>query len=206
MISEKNMIVISGELISGFEFSHIVNMEKFYSGTLKVRRESGAFDFVPLIVSEALFDMKNPHFGERLKIKGQFRSYNKCIEGKNKLILFVFAFDIEPCAENENDNEIVLDGYICKETTYRGTPLGREISDIFIAVNRAHKKSDYIPCIAWGRNARYAARLSSGTRIKIHGRIQSREYKKKMGDEYEIRTAYEVSISKMEVLENENHD
>lgn len=207
MVHKENIINISGELISEFELSHIVNMEKFYSGTLKVRRNSGNFDIIPVIVSESLLDMRKSYIGEILKINGQFRSYNKFDGEKTRLILFVFALNVKVCIEQENDNEIILEGYVCKTPIYRKTPLGREISDILIAVNRSHKKSDYIPCIAWGGNAKRSSNFSTGDRIRISGRVQSREYKKRTENgNIETRIAYEVSISQMWRIVNEDQN
>ena len=135
---------------------------------------------------------------------GQFRSYNRHEENKNKLVLSVFVREVnllESEDEIQRPNSIFLDGYICKEPVYRKTPLGREIADLLLAVNRPYGKSDYIPCICWGRNARFAESFAIGGHIQLWGRIQSREYQKKIDEnEYEKRIAYEVSVSKMEYL------
>ncbi|WP_278600739.1 single-stranded DNA-binding protein, partial [Clostridium tertium] len=139
-------------------------------------------------------------------VDGQLRSYNKFVDGSNKLILTVFARNIEPCIErSKNPNEIFLDGYICKEPVYRTTPFGREIADVLLAVNRAYNKSDYIPTIAWGRNSRFCQTLEVGDNIRVWGRLQSREYQKKVSDTDVIKKiAYEVSVSKMEKVQNDH--
>ena len=175
---------------------------------LVVSRLSDAHDVIPLMVSDRLFDVENPHIGDRVLAKGQFRSYNKHEECKNRLILSVFVREIELLDEIDTretkPNQIYLDGYICKEPIYRMTPLGREIADILLAVNRAYGKSDYIPCICWGRNARYVSSFTVGSRCLVWGRIQSREYMKKISEDMtEKRVAYEVSVSKLELVEDE---
>ena len=161
-ILKNNQAVIAGEIISDFEFNHEVFGEGFYFVKLKVSRLSHSSDIIPLLVSERLIDVKQSHIGQFLEARGQFRSHNKQESDKNRVVLFLFAKEIEmiDSAENRNPNEIFLDGYICKEPVYRTTPLGREIADVLLAVNRAYGKSDYIPCICWGRNARYAGNLS----------------------------------------------
>lgn len=203
---KNNQVTLSGEIASNFEFNHEVFGEGFYTTMLASERASGQKDIIPVMVSDRLVDVKADWKGRFVKVSGQFCSYNKHEENKNRLVLSVFVREIEefeemPLSDNYSNN-ISLDGYICKQPTYRETPLGREIADILLAVNRQYGKSDYIPCIAWGRNAVYASGLEVGTRLKIDGRIQSREYQKRISDdEYETRTAYEVSISKMEVVE-----
>lgn len=205
---EKNKVTLSGEIVSNFEFSHECYGEGFYTAMFASKRSGGQKDVIPIMVSDRLVDVKAEWTGRFVKVSGQFRSYNKHEGNKNHLILSVFAREIEDTTETQiefkirHDNEIFLDGYICKTPTYRKTPLGREIADILLAVNRPYGKSDYIPCIAWGRNARFAVGLEVGTRLQIDGRIQSREYQKRISDdECETRTAYEVSISKMETVE-----
>ena len=205
-ILNNNQVVVAGEIVSDFRFSHEIFGEGFYMVDLVVSRLSDAHDVIPLMVSDRLFDVEKSHIGEKVLAKGQFRSYNKHEENKNRLILSVFVREIEVIDagdDKENKpNQIYLDGYICKEPIYRMTPLGREIADILLAVNRAYGKSDYIPCICWGRNARFAGKLAVGEHVAIWGRIQSREYQKKIGnDEIVNKVAYEVSVSKMECLE-----
>ena len=205
-ILKNNQAVIAGEIISDFEFNHEVFGEGFYFVKLKVSRLSHSSDIIPLLVSERLIDVKQSHIGQFLEARGQFRSHNKQESDKNRVVLFLFAKEIEmiDSAENRNPNEIFLDGCICKEPVYRTTPLGREIADVLLAVNRAYGKSDYIPCICWGRNARYAGNLTVGSRIQLRGRIQSREYQKRIGEGKVVdKIAYEVSASQMEYIEEE---
>lgn len=206
-IIENNQVTISGEIASGFNFSHETFGERFYVVNIKVQRLSDASDTIPVTVSDRLVDVSNDCIGKIVSVTGQFRSYNKQDGEKKRLVLSVFAREFEFLSENEvclYDNNIFLEGYICKEPIYRKTPLGREISDILIAVNRQYGKSDYIPCICWGRNARYAGNLKVGERCSVTGRIQSRQYIKKLDEEHtEERTVYEVSVSKLEVLHDE---
>ena len=199
---ENNKVRIVGEIVGQFEYSHEVFGENFYIGQLKIERTSGILDFIPITVSERMVDVSADWNGIFVEIEGSFRSYNKKDEEKRKLLLSVFVRDFNQLENaSYNDNDVELDGYICKEVIYRKTPLGREVADLLIAVNRPYGKSDYIPCIAWGRNAVYSAELEVGTRIKLYGRIQSREYAKRIsGTETETRTAYEVSVSKLEVV------
>ncbi|MCE5222319.1 MAG: single-stranded DNA-binding protein [Clostridium sp.] len=195
-----NKIYLEGKVTSGLEFSHEMYGEGFYTFDLDVMRLSDSVDTLNITVSERLLSDIKLEVGIDVIVEGQLRSYNKFIDGSNKLILTVFARNIEPCMErSKNPNEIFLDGYICKEPIYRTTPFGREIADVLLAVNRAYNKSDYIPTIAWGRNSRFCQTLSVGDNIKVWGRLQSREYQKKVSDSEVIRKiAYEVSISKME--------
>ena len=207
-ILNNNQVVVAGEIVSDFRFSHEIFGEGFYMVDLVVSRLSDAHDVIPLMVSDRLFDVEKSHIGEKVLAKGQFRSYNKHEENKNRLILSVFVREIEvidAVDDKENKpNQIYLDGYICKEPIYRMTPLGREIADILLAVNRAYGKSDYIPCICWGRNARFASGFEVGGHVQVWGRIQSREYVKKLSEtETEKRIAYEVSVSKIDFLEEE---
>lgn len=173
---------------------------------VEVARLSESYDIIPVMVSERLIDVDGNYEGEYVSISGQFRSYNRHEERKNRLILSVFAREIsfvDELEESSRTNQIYLDGYICKEPVYRKTPLGREIADVLLAVNRPYGKSDYIPCICWGRNARYAGSFEVGAHCAVWGRIQSREYMKKLSeDQLEKRTAYEVSVSKLELLED----
>ncbi len=210
---DNNKVYVSGEIMSKFEFSHEVCSGKFYTSSILTFRMSGTPDIIPIMVSDRLVDVKADWKGRYIKVEGQFRSYNKHEGDRNRLILSVFAREFEECEELPFDNDkntIVLDGYLCKEPKYRRTPLGREITDILLVVNRPYGKSDYIPCICWGRNARLAESLEAGTRIQIEGRIQSREYQKKISDtETETRTAYEVSVGKISVIEeteDNNHE
>jgi len=174
---------------------------------ISVKRLSESYDIIPVMVSERLLDVTADYKGMYLCINGQFRSYNRHEEHKNRLVLSVFAREVdfvEEMEESSKTNQIYLDGYICKEPVYRKTPLGREIADVLLAVNRPYGKSDYIPCICWGRNARYASQFKVGERCAVWGRIQSREYMKKLDEEHiERRVAFEVSVSKLELLDEE---
>ena len=205
-VIENNQVVIMGEIVSDFSFSHEIFGEGFYMVDVKVERLSDSNDMIPVMVSERLIDVTSDYRGQNIMVTGQFRSYNRHEERKNKLVLSVFAREIEfvdETPEGSKTNQIYLDGYICKEPIYRKTPLGREIADLLLAVNRPYGKSDYIPCICWGRNARYANNFHVGTRCEIWGRIQSREYMKKLSeDQVEKRVAYEVSVSKLELRDN----
>ena len=214
---ENNYLTLVGKVTGEKKFSHEIYGERFYIFNLSIPRLSGNADIIPITVSERLINDDMLQEGKKLLVKGQFRSYNSYENEKNKLILTVFAKDIAEVAENneeENDivrkdiitNEVVLIGYICKKPIYRQTPFGREIADLLLAVNRAYNKSDYIPSIAWGRNARFCQNLEVGTRVKVIGRVQSRTYEKKFEDgTSETRVAYEVSIGSLEVIE-ENDD
>ena len=220
---ENNYLTLVGKVTSEKQFSHEIYGERFYSFDLSVPRLSGNADIIPVTVSERLITDEMMQIGTKLLIKGQFRSYNSYENEKNRLILTVFAKDIEKLEEevpktevNEegeevqvNDfvkketvtNEVVLIGYICKKPIYRQTPFGREIADLLLAVNRAYNKSDYIPSIAWGRNARFCQNLEVGTEVKIVGRIQSRNYEKKYEDGTIVKkVAYEVSVGSLEVI------
>lgn len=212
-ILETNYVKITGKIVSPIEFSHEIYGEGFYNFFIEVPRLSETVDVLPVSISERLIINMELKEGTYVKIIGQLRSYNRYVNGASKLILTVFARDIELLEDEEeikenlkSPNEIFLDGYICKPPVYRTTPFGREISDLLLAVNRAYNKSDYIPCIAWGRNARFCSNILVGDHIKIWGRIQSREYQKKLENgEVETRVAYEVSISKLEYIENDNN-
>ena len=202
-----NQVKIAGWVVSGFSFSHEVYGERFYMVDISVLRLSKSSDIIPVMVSERLMDVKNDYRGYVLEVTGQFRSYNRHEETKNRLVLSVFAREVtvyEGESGEQNPNYIFLDGYVCKRPIYRKTPLGREIADVLLAVNRPYGKSDYIPCVFWGRNARYADQFEVASHIQIWGRIQSREYQKRIDeDKYVIRIAYEVSVSKMEVVEEQ---
>lgn len=204
---ENNQVTIIGEVVSGFTYNHEIYGEGFFMMELKVERLSNSYDVIPVMISERIIDITKDYRGEFLEIRGQFRSYNRHDERKNRLLLSVFAREAkfveageESTAEDNKTNNIYLDGYICKDPVYRKTPLGREIADLLLAVNRPYGKSDYIPCICWGRNARYAGNFKVGDRVQMWGRIQSREYTKRLDEEHvERRIAYEVSVSKLEL-------
>ena len=202
---ENNRVSVIGEVAGEFIFSHEVYGEGFYLTTILVNRLSDQTDEIPLMVSERLMDVERDYRGDMIEATGQFRSFNRHEGNRNRLVLSVFAREIsfpEDYSDSTKTNQIYLDGYLCKAPIYRKTPLGREIADLLIAVNRPYGKSDYIPCIAWGRNARYASGFEVGSRIRVWGRVQSREYTKKVDEEQmEKRTAYEVSVSKLEFVE-----
>lgn len=201
-----NCAELSGTIEEEFELSHKIYGEDFYVTTLKVPRLSGIYDYIKVMVSERLLDFCPCGIGDTIDVKGQFRSYNSPTEEGNRLVLTVFAKDIS-ISDNEggkNPNSLYLNGYICKEPIYRTTPFGREITDMLLAVNRTYNKSDYIPIIAWGRNARFGKNLKVGDNIEIRGRIQSRNYQKKVSDDEVItKTAYEVSINRIEKVNEE---
>lgn len=205
-MNDNSRVTVTGLVASEPQFSHDMFGEQFYEFKIAVPRESGAVDILPVQMSECLFDVDNITIDKMLKVKGQVRTMNKRNGEKSKLVLTIFAEDVNyvPFGENTGINNVVLDGYICKETVYRETPFGREICDLFLAVNRAYNKSSYIPCVLWGRTAKFASTLNVGQHIKVTGRLQSREYNKVLEDgNSETRTAYEVSVFKLEVLEGE---
>ena len=214
---ENNYLTLVGKVTGEKKFSHEIYGEKFYTFNLSIPRLSGNADLIPITVSERIITDEMLSEGRKLLIKGQFRSYNSYQNEKNKLILTVFAKDIQELEEvpeqeeseivkkEETTNEVVLIGFVCKKPIYRQTPFGREIADLLLAVNRAYNKSDYIPTIAWGRNARFCQNLEVGAQVKIIGRVQSRQYEKKYEDgTSEIKVAYEVSISSLELINEEN--
>ena len=212
--SENNHLILIGKVASEKRFSHEVYGEKFYSFDLEVPRLSETSDFIPVTISERLIEQELT-IGKKVEIEGQFRSYNGYENEKNKLVLTVFAKEIifKPddeeleISKEHTSNEVVLSGYICKKPIYRQTPFKREIADILLAVNRAYNKSDYIPCIAWGRNARFCQTIEIGTEVKIVGRVQSRGYEKKLEDGTVLnKVAYEVSVISMEVVNHEENN
>ena len=209
---ENNYLTLVGKVTGEKRFSHEIYGERFYIFDLSIERLSGNADIIPITVSERLLGEETLQEGKKLLVKGQFRYYNSYENERNRLILTVFAKDIKELEDVEEDNEIVkkdtitnevvLVGYICKKPIYRQTPFGREIADILLAVNRAYNKSDYIPCIAWGRNARFCQNLEVGVQVKLVGRVQSRTYEKKHEDgTIENRVAYEVSVGSLEIIE-----
>lgn len=207
-ILENNEVLLIGKVVSDSRFSHKVYGEGFYTFDLEVPRLSDSYDILPVTISERLLPTIGNIEGKILEVLGQFRSYNQYEEGKNRLILTVFILEAKEVSEQEllkNKNYIYLNGYVCKDPVYRTTPFGREITDILLAVNRSYHKSDYIPCITWGRNARFAEGLSIGDHIQVWGRIQSRVYQKRLETgETSTKVAYEISIGKMEITENNN--
>ncbi len=215
---ENNYLTLVGRVTGEKKFSHEIYGERFFIFNLSIPRLSGNADNIPITVSERLITDEMLQEGTKLLVKGQFRSYNSYENGRNKLILTVFAKDVIKVEENEEEdsdivkkdsitNEVVLVGFICKKPIYRQTPFGREIADILLAVNRAYNKSDYIPCIAWGRNARFCQNLEVATKVKVVGRVQSREYEKKYEDgTSEVKVAYEVSVGSLEVVEEKEDE
>ena len=200
--AENNLVSLSGIISEECVFSHEIYGEGFYIFKMEVKRLSDNEDILPITVSDRLLDVTSLKKGMNVCVKGQLRSYNHYSSKKNKLILTTFAREIimEP-DPGQNPNEIFLNGFVCKAPVYRTTPFGREISDLLIAVNRNYGKSDYIPCIAWGRNAKFAGSLDVGSNVELWGRIQSRVYQKRIDEEMtEERTAYEVSLSKIELV------
>lgn len=195
-----NKVKMSGHILTDFEWNHEMYGENFYTAHLGVKRTSGSIDSIVIMVSERLVDVKMDWKNEAVEIKGTLRSYNKQEENGIKLILTVFVERIEAIEGiyGCDENDVYLEGTICKEPLYRKTPLGREITDVIIAVNRPFGKSDYIPCLCWGRNALYTSSLTIGTKVAVQGRFQSREYTKRIGEELIQKTAYELSIQKIE--------
>ncbi len=184
-------------------YSHELFGEGFYEFTLSVPRLSEISDVIPITVSERLIGEMDLSIGAIVALSGQFRSYNKIVDDKSKLMLTVFVREFVPLpVEETNPNCVELCGYICKPPVYRTTPFNREICDILIAVNRAYNKSDYIPCIAWGRNARFVKGIEVGQKLLVSGRIQSRNYNKKINEEItEVRVAYELSVNKIQLTD-----
>lgn len=202
---ENNNVTVEGKIISDFTFNHEIFGEKFYMMDVEVQRLSDTSDIIPVMISERLINVEEDYKERLIYVNGHFRSFNRHEENKTRLILSVFAKEvefIEHAEDSAKSNQIYLDGFICKEPIYRKTPLGREIADLLIAVNRPYGKSDYIPCICWGRNARFVSGLKQGKRISVQGRIQSREYMKRIDEETTVkRLAYEVSVSTIKFVE-----
>lgn len=213
---ENNHLVLVGKVTSDKKFSHEIYGEKFYIFDLEVPRLSGNADIIPITISERLLEKEDLEIDKKIIVEGQFRSYNSYQNERNKLVLTVFAKDVK-FIENQDEeiqaskdfvsNEVTLNGYICKKPIYRQTPFGREIADLLLAVNRAYNKSDYIPCIAWGRNARFCENIEVGTEVKVVGRVQSRTYEKKYEDgTSKTKVAYEVSISSLEIVKQDDDE
>jgi len=211
--SENNHLVLVGKVASEKTLSHEIYGEKFYSFNLEVPRLSDISDIIPVTISERLISEQDVTPGKKVVVEGQFRSYNGYENEKSRLILTVFAKEITFKPDDEElqisketvSNEVVLVGYVCKRPIYRQTPFKREIADVLLAVNRAYNKSDYIPCIAWGRNARFCQNMEVGTEVKVVGRVQSRGYEKKLEDGTVLnKVAYEVSVMSLEVINQED--
>lgn len=205
----KNEAKVTGRITGALKYSHEVYGEKFYTTSIESVRKSGVTDQIPLTISDRIMSDISSLEGRTVSVTGQFRSFNKHEGEKNHLVLTLFATEVkilDDVSEDDdamNVDELHIDGFICKEPIYRKTPQGREICDLLIASNRAYDKSDYIPCICWGRNARYTSTLAVGTLLNLVGRIQSREYNKKINEagDTETRIAYEVSVSKVDIAE-----
>lgn len=207
-LRQNNIVTLIGKIVSEYTFSHEMYGESFYTFKIETCRLSETSDILPITISERLIDKNLFKIGAIIEINGQIRSYNNIIDNKNHLVLTTFVRDINFNLDlNKNPNQVSLNGYVCKQPIYRKTPFGREIADVLLAVNRSYNKSDYIPCIIWGRNAKFASGLEVGDNIKICGRMQSRNYQKKL-DNGEIleKTAYEISVSKLEVIEKDNKE
>lgn len=201
---QNNNVELWGKIVSEPTYSHTVIDEKFYEFNIEVPRLSDSSDIIPITISEKLFTKDSIKLNDIIALSGQFRSYNKLIDGKSKLMLTVFVRELKEVDTTKNPNIIQLKGFLCKQPIFRTTPFKREISDILLAVNRAYNKSDYIPCIAWGRNAKFVKDLPVGTKLNIEGRIQSRDYQKKLSEEEIVnKTAYEISISNISIIEKE---
>lgn len=197
---ENNQVALVGEVVTEFQYSHEVFGEKFYTFELAIERTSAYVDYIPVMISERLVDVNTDLKGYFVYIGGSYRSFNLHEDDRNRLVLTVFATEIEIDVDYELTNNIFLNGYVCKEPIYRKTPLGRGIADVLLAVNRSYGKSDYIPCVLWGRNAMFAANFPVGQEVKVNGRIQSRQYQKKISEtEFETRVAYEVSVRQIEL-------
>ena len=192
-----NQLSLTGVIMENPQFDHEVFGEAFFRTVLSVPRLSGAFDLLPLTISERLMG-EDFQQGATVAIGGQLRSDNKVMGGAGRLLLTAFAQHLRPVDEEENPNTVFLSGALCKPPSFRTTPFGREIADLMLAVNRSYGKSDYIPCIAWGRTARFASGLNVGDHVQLQGRFQSRVYQKQLPDgTVQERTAYEVSVSRL---------
>ena len=205
---DTNIVNLKGTIENNLQFSHEIFGEKFYTTKIKINRLSESYDVLPITISERLLEEVDLNENKLVKVTGQLRSYNKNIDNKNRLVLTIFVRDIKQEEEDNKDpNSIFLDGYICKVPIYRKTPLGREITDLLVAINRPYNKSDYIPSIVWGRNAKFAKNLNVGDRIQMWGRVQSRVYDKKLeGGNSVKKTAYEVSVSKIKKVSMEEEE
>lgn len=202
-MEENNRVLLVGTVSEDFVLDHEIYGEKFYSLMIATKRASGAIDFIPVLVSERLFDVNESYYGKTVQIMGEYRSRNS-EDRKLRLNVFANSFEVVSC-DAKHINEIYMEGFICKEPKYRITPLGRQIAEIILAVNRRYDKSDYLPCIAWGRNASFVSRAEVGTKLAIEGRIQSREYKKVIDGKEEYRVAYEISVGWLQV-QGENNE
>lgn len=196
-----NLLRLGGTLATHPVYGHEVFAEQFYYSTLSVPRLSGAEDLLPITISERLMENKTLEPGTPMALEGQLRSYNKVVEGAGRLLITGFVQRLLNPEELQNPNQVQLYGALCKAPSYRTTPFGREICDLMLAVNRAYGKSDYIPCITWGRTARFASHLQVGDHVQVQGRFQSRAYQKQLADGTILnKTAYEVSVGRLTLL------
>ena len=205
---EHNQVIMSGTVLQPLTMSHSAYGEDFYGTVLSVARRSGLLDRIPILIPGRILGSDMHCLGQRIQSRGQYRSWTQHEQGRNHLILQVFVTELSflgrsgPAACSRND--IYLDGYVCRDPIYRLTPRGREIAEMLLAVGRAYNKSDYLPCICWGTNARAAQSMKSGAHVRIWGRIQSRIYHKSLLPEdggsrdYIEKTAYEISVARME--------
>lgn len=193
-----NQITLRGSLISLPHFSHENHGRRFFRFLLEVPRLSGAVDTLPIIAEEGILMGTDLSDGEMLTVAGQIRSHNIRSDGKRHLLIFVFANAIL-CEDGEPINDVILEGPVCREPTYRRTPLGREICDVMLAVPRAFRRADYLPCILWGRTALEVSHCHTRDILQIRGRLQSRCYTKVTEDGSEERTAYEISALTAEI-------
>jgi len=201
MEHSENIVILRGELLALPQFSHENHNKRFFRFTLAVPRLSGTVDYLPIVADEALLNAIDLSAGELLRVEGQVRSHNLRENGLRKLLIFVFATSIV-CEDGEPINDVILAGPLCRQPTYRRTPLGREICDVMLAVPRAFRRADYLPCILWGRTANEIATCHTSDRIRICGRLQSRIYTKQTDDGPEQRTAYEISALTAEILDD----
>lgn len=200
-----NSIHLRGHVCQPLQFGHELFGEQFFVTTLRVPRLSGAEDFLPVTLSERLLIDEPIAAGSVLCLDGQLRSYNKVVEGSGRLLITAFAQRLLPEEDDKNPNRVQLTGALCKAPSYRTTPFGREIADLMLAVNRSYGKSDYIPCITWGRTARYAANLKIGDKVQLVGRFQSRNYQKQLPDGTVLnKVAYEVSVSRLSAMKEDS--
>ena len=202
--SDNNKVMLAGKIVAPLKFQMEHKGEAFYRTILQVKRQSGHCDLIPLILSERLLDDMKNYEGQLVSVVGQFRSYNSHEQTKTCLLLHTFVKELDILDSDEEAgsmNEIFLQGFLCKEPVYRKTPLGREIADVLLAVNREYGRTDYIPCIVWGRTARYVSRLKVGDQVQVTGRIQSREYEKMEESEKVKKRAYEVSVFRLNLVE-----
>lgn len=195
-----NQIVLRGTLTTLPQFSHENHDRRFFRFLLEVPRLSGCVDTLPVIAEEGILNDMDLSGGGMLTVTGQIRSHNVRSDGRRHLLIFVFAASIR-CEDGEPVNDVVLEGPICREPTYRRTPLGREICDVMLAVPRAFQRADYLPCILWGRTALEVSQCHTRDRIHICGRMQSRVYTKVTEEGSEERTAYEISALTAQIME-----